>query len=154
MTVLSASGRASRPTCAGYARGTYDPKNPAEIGFWVVDPAHVAAREIGVRAVGYRLAAKDTLLVREYAAEESSIGPSPLTTIAFLPYAGATGPMVRVQLSVGRTKDDPPGPPVTHTFLVRPANPRATPALALRPLTGFLRDATPAKEAPVLPQIW
>lgn len=132
----------------------YDPKKPHEIGFHVIDPAHTAGLRIGVRAVGYRFEGKDTLLLREYGAEESPVGPSPLTTIAFLPHVGATGPMVRVQLAVGRTPDDPPGPAIPHTFLVRPANPRATPGLTLEPLSGFMRDAAPAAEQPPLPQVW
>lgn len=132
----------------------FDPKKTDQIGFYVIDPAETAAREIGVRAVGYRLPGKDEHLLREYAAEEAPVGPSPLTTIAFLPYQGATGPMVRVRLAVGRTRDDPPGPPVPHTFLVRPANPRATPGLAFRALSGFVRDAAPTADPPRLPEVW
>lgn len=109
-----------------------------KLGFFVVDPEHKPANgEVGVRAVLYRLPGDSALMEREYAGKVERVGTSPLVDAQFRPFYATNGPMVRVVLRVGRTKDDPAGPAYLHTFLVRP-DLRAGDKLALKPLSDFV----------------
>lgn len=116
-----------------------------ELGFYVIDPEHAPpSGEVGVRAVLWRLKAEKTLLEREYAGRAETVGVSPLEDAEFRPFLATNGPMVRVVLKVGRTRDDPAGPTYVHTFLVRPEF-RHGDKLGLKPLSDFV-DKPEAKE--------
>lgn len=108
-----------------YANGTpfiHDDARKNMLRFYVIDPAHTPADgTVGLRAVTYVLDPPKSLLRRQYAGASETIGTSPLESVEFLPFRTVTGPMLRVNLVVGRTKDDPDGPPLVHTFLSRPA---------------------------------
>lgn len=122
-----------------------------KLGFYVVDPEHApASGEVGVRAVLYRLPADKALLEREYDGRVERIGSSPLEDAQFRPFLSTNGPMVRVRLVVGRTKDDPPGPAFTHTFLVRPEL-RGGDKLPLKPLSDFVEKPEAKEGSQVLP---
>lgn len=99
----------------------FDPDKTGWIAFYVVDPQHTPADgKVGVRGVRYTLE-PGQLLRRQYGDRNDPIGTSPLSSIEFLPFRGLTGVMLRVNMTVGRTKDDPEGPPLFLTFLARPA---------------------------------
>lgn len=100
----------------------WDPDHTNWIGFYVVDPLHTPPDgKVGVRAVRYQLEPAGSLLRRRYGDRNDPIGTSPLTSVEFLPFRSLTGTMLRVNLTVGRTRDDPEGPPLFITFLARPA---------------------------------
>ena len=109
-----------------------------KLGFYVVDPTYApSSGEIGVRAVMYQLTEDKSLLTREYDGAVTTIGTSPLLDCQFRPFTSVCGPMVRVVLTVGRTKDDPDGPPYVHTFLVRPELRGVSDKLAIKTLSDF-----------------
>jgi type II secretory pathway pseudopilin PulG len=126
---------------------TFEPEGEKgrKLGFYVVDPEHAPpSGEVGVRAVLYRLPGDKQLLEREYNGRVEKLGSSPLVDAQFRPFLATNGPMVRVKLIVGRTKDDPAGPDFVHTFLVRPEL-RGGDKLPLKPLSDFL-EKPEAKE--------
>lgn len=99
----------------------FDREKGRKLGFYVVDPTHAPpSGELGVRAVLYQLPGENQLLERISEDRTERLGSSPLKDCELRPFHSTTGAMVRVVLTVGRTKDDPDGPPYIHTFLVRP----------------------------------
>lgn len=108
------------------------------LGFYVVDPSHAPpSGELGVHAVTYRLPGDDQQLERISAGRTERLGTSPLKDCEFRPFHSTTGAMVRVVLTVGRTQDDPAGPPYIHTFLVRPELYAAADRLPVKVLSEF-----------------
>lgn len=126
---------------AGGVRGLrFDPAAPTRMAFWVSDLSeNVGPTSVAVRAVQYKLETSGTLLKREYDARVDSMGVSPVTSAAFLPFMSSTGPMIRVSLVVGRSKDDPAGPSLDHSFLVRVPAARVPPSLTFVPRSNFMR---------------
>lgn len=59
--------------------------------------------------------------------------------------------MVRVTLTVGRTKDDPEGPPFVHTFLVRPQIYPSPDRLPIKLLADFLEKPETKEGSESLP---
>lgn len=132
----------------------FEPENEKgrTLGFYVVDGSHAPPTgEIRVRSVLYRLPGDNALIEREYDARVESIGTSPLVDAQFRPFASASGPMVRVVLKVGRTRDDPAGPPYVHTFLVRPELRGASDRLPVKPLSDFIVRPEPREGSQNLP---
>lgn len=129
----------------------FDGENGRKLGFYVIDPRHTPDTEIGVRAVVYRLAEPGQLLRREVGTEVQSIGASPLTSVSFRPFRSTTGPMLRVVLEVGRSKDEPDGRSYVHTFLVRAAPHGGTEGLTIKPLVKFAKADEPKKNEEQLP---
>jgi prepilin-type N-terminal cleavage/methylation domain-containing protein len=113
------------------------PDRPSRIAWFAVDPGAGAGAELGVRGVRYSLDKAGALLMREWAGSVRSVGSSPLTTIEFHPFAGPTGPMVRVNLEVGRTREEPEGEPLTTSFLAPIAAARRRESLTLKLLGDF-----------------
>ena len=131
----------------------FDPDHTNWITFTVVDPRHQTPDgTIGVRAVRYLLDPASSLLKRKYGDANDSIGTSPLVSIEFLPFRSLTGTLLRVNLTVGRTKDDPEGPPFFHTFLARPALTASAQNLKVESLSD-VPDAPEAKNKGVPPPI-
>ena len=123
-----------------------------KLGFYVVDGSHVPpSGEVGVRAVLYQLTGDNKLMEREYDKLVSTIGSSPLVDAQFRPFHSTVGMMVRVVLTVGRTKDDPEGPPYIHTFLVRPDLRGSSTRLPVKPLSEFINTPAPTEGAGTLP---
>lgn len=123
-----------------------------KLGFYAVDPSHAPpSGEVGARAILYRLPGDDQLLEREYDRKVERLGPSPLKNAEFRPFHSTTGAMVRVVLTVGRTKDDPDGPPYVHTFLVRPALFASPDRLPVKLLSDFLEEQKPKEGTESLP---
>jgi hypothetical protein len=120
---------------------------PARLAFYVAEPA--AGRTLPVRGVVYALPAPG-MLTRESGGAAAPVGTAPLDAIAFHPFLSATGPLLRVVLTVGRDPADPAGRPLTHTFLARLATPRVREVLELD-----VRWPLPAADRPdaVLPVI-
>lgn len=113
----------------------------SRLAFFACDPASAQGPVLGVRGVRYSIAAKGGLLEREWAGEVHAVGSSPLTSLAFLPFRSPTGPMVRVNLEVGRTPGEPDGPPVIHSFLAPIASARRRENLQLKLLSKFQSEA-------------
>jgi prepilin-type N-terminal cleavage/methylation domain-containing protein len=135
----------------------FDPQATGTIGFYVIDPQHTPATgQVGIRSVKYVHPPKlpngaHQLLQRTYAGKTESIGASPLVSAAFLPYTSLTGPMIRVNLIVGRTQDDPDGPPLDHTFVARPSMSSAAMLLDLAKLSDFDPADRPSERGEKLP---
>lgn len=108
-------------------------------------------KAVGVRAVRWSLDAPGQYLQREWNRKTDSVGTSPLTSIAFLPMDSPTGPMMRVTVSVGRSKDEPEGPPVVHSWLSRIPAPRGTRGLKVERLSEFLDPKDDTSERDDLP---
>lgn len=108
-------------------------------------------KAVGVRAVRWSLDAPGGYLQREWNRKVESVGTSPLTSIAFLPMDSPTGPLMRVTVSVGRSKDEPEGPPVVHSWLSRIPAPRGARGLVLEVLSEFLDPKDDESERDDLP---
>ena len=130
----------------------FDPARGRKLGFYVVDPEHAPpSGEIGVRAVLYQLPGDNQLLEREYDGTVTTIGAAPLVDAQFRPFHSTVGDMVRVVLKVGRSKDDPDGPPYVHTFLVRPELRGASDRLPIKTLSDFKTKPEPKDDTADLP---
>ena len=107
-----------------FSQGTpffYDDKKKGTLKFYAIDPKSTAADgTLGLQAVTYELEGEDKPLKRTTEGETRAIGAAPLKSVEFLPFRSVTGVMLRVNLVVGKTADDPKGEPLTHTFLARP----------------------------------
>lgn len=126
----------------------YDADHKDTIGFYVVDTDHDPADgKLAVNAVRYRLKQKGAYLERELAGKSEAMGISPLESIEFLPFDTPSGTMIRVNLVVGHTPDDPDGPALTHTFLARPALAANTDDLPITATSEF--KPKPDKGAPL-----
>ena len=128
----------------------YDEDRFSSLAFYAIDPAQVRSNPIQVKAVRYSLTDPPSYLKREWNARVESVGVSPLTSVRFVPFRSSTGPMVRVNLWVGRDPTDPPGPPIAHTFLLRLAGTSNLPTLAMKLTADFL-DAGHAPNGQKLP---
>ena len=127
---------------------------PARIAFYAYDAKAATAKptEVGVRAVRYSWGKPGEMLKREWDAREESVGTSPLASAAFLPFQGPTGPMMRVNLLVGRGPGEPEGPPVYHTFLARLPAPRGARGLDYTIKSAFLEPKDDDSESDELPR--
>lgn len=112
------------------------PDKPSRLGFYVYDPASQDGATIGIRAVQYLVNDKQHL-VREFDSRLEPVGVSPITSIEFFPFTCATGTRVRVNMAVGREKDEPAGPPMIHSFVVRLSKPRALPVVDTKLISDF-----------------
>lgn len=92
--------------------------DPARLSFYAYDPALGKGAAMKVRGVVYRLAKPGAMLTRETGGAPAPIGTAPLAALVFSPFQCATGPYLRVTLTVGREPGEPPGPPTVHSFLV------------------------------------
>lgn len=115
----------------------YDEAKKNVLKFYAIDPKHQPPDgKLGLRAITYQLEAPKTYLKRTEATT-ANVGSAPLESAEFLPFRTETGVMLRVNLVVGRTKDDPEGPPLVHTFLVRPVLSSGEQGAQVTPLSEF-----------------
>jgi prepilin-type N-terminal cleavage/methylation domain-containing protein len=129
------------------------PEDRSKIGFYAADPSQSwQGNVVDVRAVRYFVDGAPGLLKREVDLKAESVGTSPVTSIAFTPYMGPTGAMVRVTLAVGRDPTEPAGPPHVHTFLARMGHQRNIPAMAYRLLSDFRNREAEAPRGQTLPR--
>ena len=132
------------------------PDRPSKLAFFAYDPDGAAGgASVPFRAVAYTLAdgaseKTPQFLQREWNAKVESVGLSPLTSAAFVPFMSPTGPLVRVTLTVGRDATDPAGPPLVHTFLARYPSPSDTSGVDFEPRSDF-RNKDDAPQGQRLP---
>lgn len=124
---------------AGEAPLSVPPGDPARMSFYAYDPALGKGKSMHVRGIVYRLAKAGAMLTRECNGPPESIGTAPLAALAFSPFQCATGPYVRVTLTVGREDGEPQGPPTVHSFLV-PVNVTSRAGLLNFPVVSAFRD--------------
>lgn len=125
------------------------PKDPSRLAFVVYDASagDAPGLVVPVRGVTYALDAPGGYLVRQVERTRESVGVSPLTTIAFLPFLSPTGPLVRVTMAVGREKGEPPGPDIHHAFLARIPTPRPHPSIRFETRSWFVeKDDEPGHQ--------
>ena len=113
------------------------PGAPSRMSFYAFDPEASKEKRIAVHAVVYALAGPPGMLQREWQGKVSPVGVSPLNAITFSPFFDGTGALVRVTLEVGREPGEPPGPPTTHSFLVRLLRTYIHPTLEVEVATSF-----------------
>jgi prepilin-type N-terminal cleavage/methylation domain-containing protein len=107
----------------------WDKAKPGRISFFAYDPAASGKDKLVMRPVVYLRDETSGLLVREWDARREAVGAAPLEFVKFAPFLSPTGPLIRVVLSVGREKGEPPGPPTRYAFLARIPTPRQHPQL-------------------------
>lgn len=110
---------------------------PDRVSFWAYDPEFTAGGAIGVRGVVYFRDEVTGLIKREWNDRVDTVGVAPLRSIEFYPFMSPTGPLIRVNMQVGREPGEPPGPDTFHTFLARIPMPRSHPSLKWKPVSGF-----------------
>ncbi|MBI4861101.1 MAG: prepilin-type N-terminal cleavage/methylation domain-containing protein [Candidatus Riflebacteria bacterium] len=123
---------------AGPSPVRFWPDRPSRLAFLACDTDASKGKELKIRAVRYSLDKAPGMLQREWDGQARSVGLSPLTSISFLPFAGPTGPMVRVTLDVGRDPDEPAGEPIAYSFLTPIASPRQREPIPMKLVTGFV----------------
>lgn len=101
------------------------------ISWWVYDlandPATADEPKMPVKPVVYSLdippEKKSALPQRAFDNKPASVGSSPFTSLAFDPFLGPTGPLIRVTVWVAKDVESKE-PPIIHTFLARiPSSP-------------------------------
>jgi hypothetical protein len=139
-----------RLVTVGPAPFRYWPGRPVRLAFYVsssrggsaaTTAGAADAAAIAVRAVRYSLERPGARLARESDAREHSVGTSPLTSVAFLPFLSPTGPLLRVSMTVGRDPGEPPGAPVVHAFLARVPVQRQDANLTFELISSFIDPA-------------
>lgn len=124
--------------------------DPGRLSFYVFDPAASTGREMKLSGVVYALPKKGALLTRESGGKPETIGTAPLERVEFTPFQCATGPYLRVTLTVGREDGEPAGPATVHSFLA-PVNVTSGAALHVAIATPFKDEKDePARELPDL----
>lgn len=111
------------------------------LSFYTVDPVASLGQKLVVRGVAYARDSASGYLRRTIGTSSESVGVSPLTSIAFVPFLSPTGPLLRVSLMVGREQGEPPGPDTAHSFLVRIPASRQHPSLKIEAATPFVQAA-------------
>ena len=128
------------------------PRDTSKLNLYAADPVQPwRGNVVSALAVRYYLEHAATEqnpahLVREVDRKPHGVGASLLTSMAFSPFLGPNGVLVRVSMRIGRDSSEPPGPVHVHTFVARPGHQRPIPAMLFR-VTG--QDfANPDDEAP------
>lgn len=121
------------------------------LSFYTVDPVASVGRKLVVRGVAYARDPASGYLRRTIGAAHESVGVSPLTSVAFVPFESPTGPLLRVSLLVGREKGEPEGPDTAHSFLVRIPVSRQHPSLQIDAATPFASDEDKPRRQELLP---
>lgn len=94
-------------------------RDKQRLSFYAYDPRISAGRAMKVRGVVYNLEKKKgALMTRACGDAVEQLGTSPLTAAEFTPFECATGPFLRVTLTVGREDGEPEAPDTVHSFLV------------------------------------
>lgn len=116
-------------------------KDKQRLSFYAYDPKISAGRAMKVRGIVYNLEKKKgALMTRACGDATEQLGTSPVTEVLFAPFECATGPFLRVTLTVGREDGEPPGPDTVHSFLV-PINVTGGGGLQFPVETKFKQDA-------------
>ena len=135
---------------AGASPLSVPPDDPARLSFYACEPAAGAA--LNVRGVVYRLAHAPGPLTRECSGAPVAVGTAPLTALVFTPFQCATGPYLRVTMTVGREPGEPPGPPTVHSFLAPVNVTPPVPGLTWK-VEGPFRDSADEPGPRDLPQL-
>lgn len=136
--------------------------NPARLAFVAIDLSGPAGATLSARPVRYSISPTTKLLERAWGAQVRAVGSSPLASLSFHPFNSPTGPMIRVNLEIGRAPDEPAGPPVVHSFLAPISSPRRRENLQIKlvekfpdpgdlPIDQALPEPAPAGPPPALP---
>lgn len=116
----------------------------SRISFFVYDLANDPATndkpQAAVKPVVYSLAIpadkKTAMPQRSFDNKFASVGASPFTSLAFDPFLGPTGPLVRVTVWVARDVENKELP-VVHSFLARIPQSPSGGAIRFEPVTAF-----------------